>query len=216
MVSIIIFICISFPVTRLFPESEIVFHYAFVIRNDTNAVSLLDTSGTHTRIYPDAHVRILLQPVENACLYLFLHDAEGTLSVLFPERYDTVFEEEKYYDALYSIPGPASWFVPNEKKGTESFYLLVSQTRLTRLESLVQEYLKLAETDADRKKEAAGEIESEITMLRRVHSSFTEKAVSPVVIAGDYRGDNTAGYLPEKMMEVRAGSFYAKTIRLVH
>jgi hypothetical protein len=209
-------LCVFFLSTPLFAEDEIVFQYAFVAKDGDNAVRLLDTSGTHTQIDPDSRVRILLKPVKNAYCYFFLHDAEGDVTVLFPEPYDALFDGDAYFDTLYRIPGPASWLVPNGKNGTESFFLLVSQVRLSSLESLVEIYLRVPASAIDKKKKAALDILDEITMTRRVHSSFGEKAVSPVVIAGDYRGDDATGNPPAHMIEVRAAEFYAKTIRLVH
>ncbi len=212
----VIMLCFFFLQTALFAGDELVFQYAFVVKAGKDTIKLLDTSGTHTRIDPDSRVRILLRPVKNAYCYLFLHDTEGELTILFPEQYDVLFDGGTYIDTLHRIPGPASWLVPNGKGGTETFYLLVSEARLGSLESLAESYLRVPAAAVDKKKKAAGEILAEIAMTRRAHSSFSEKAVSPVVIAGDYRGDEVALNLPVNMVEVRASGFYAKTIRLVH
>jgi hypothetical protein len=202
--------------TSLYADDGLVFQYAFVVKTGSDTVASLDTSGTHTRIDPDSRVRILLRPVKNAYCYLFLHDAEGNLTVLFPDQYNKPFDDDGYVDTLYSIPGATSWLVPNGENGTESFYIIVSEVRLAGLESLVESYLRVPETAGDTRKKSADEIVAEMTMLRRVHSSFSEKTVSPVVIAGDYRGDDGSARLPSYMVEVRAHTFYAKTVRLVH
>lgn len=154
--------------------------------------------------------KIHVQPIQDAFVYLFLHDAQGDLRLLFPETFG-VFESTTYLKTRYFIPDGDNWFTLDNASGTERFYLIAASKRLLPLESLVLSYDK---AQANAKGAARQAVLEEIARVRMQHSQLTIAAEKPVTIAGGIRGINAA--IQKIATRIEATGFYYKLFRLEH
>jgi hypothetical protein len=158
-------------------------------------------------------VKIYLKSQKGVFLYLFLHDAEGRLYLLYPLDFDS-FDLSEYGQGVY-IPRGLEWF-PLEGSGEERFYLIASVGRLTQLEESTGYYLRVLNADKqDAKKlvEAKQNVLDTIRELQVRNFGLIKKVKEDIVlVAGEFRG-------PEEefpAMVIRVERFYAKVIRIIH
>ncbi len=192
-------------------EVPLQFNWAFVKRAPNGFPRAIDFSEKLAISSGDLF-KICIQPVKNAYVYLFLHDAGGDLQLLFPGRFED-FDSRTYSSAPAFIPAGDNWFTLDSTRGTERFYLFASSTRLSSLESLTIAYLKTAQgkNSGDAARQA---VLDEMARLRKAHSQLTTAAEKPVMIAGGTRGADEA--TAKLATQITASSFYTKTFRLPH
>jgi len=196
-------------------NSEVVFNWAFVKQTPSGDLQALGSSGV-SQIGPGDQVKIFLEPVQNAFIYVFLHDAQNELHLLFPRRFEDLGNRD-YTGQKYYLPEGEDWFVLDETQGVEKFQLLASAERFPKLEALSKTYLDLKEkpkSPQDGIRIAMQKVLEEITRIRQQHSKLVVLAEKPVSIAGGVRGQNAV--VEELAIEIRAQGFYSKTIRLEH
>lgn len=196
-------------------KTEVVFNWAFVKQTRDGELQMLDSSRVAS-IEPGEQLKIFLQPVQNAYIYVYLHDAQNELHLLFPRRIEDL-HSRNYGNREYYLPEGEDWFVLDEAKGVEKFHLLASHERFPKLEALTKTYLDLkekAKSSQDAIRIAMQRVLEEITRIRQQHSKLVVLAEKPVSIAGGVRGQNRA--IEELAIEIRAQEFYSKTFRLEH
>lgn len=198
---------------------KLAFNWAFVSRAANGSEAPIDFSE-RASIKPGQLFKIYIEPVQNAFVYLYLHDAAGDLTLLFPEKFET-FESKSYTDTLVSIPNGENWFQLDNAKGTERFYLLASTQRLKALESLSVACQKVKDNprSASSEKVAARQaVLDEIARVRKEHSQLTVAAEKPVPVAGTTRSlDTSVANLDTRLdTRIEATEFYTKTFRLDH
>jgi hypothetical protein len=194
---------------------DMAFNWAFVKRaTDGSPVPIVFSEKV--AIAAGDLFKIYIQAVRHTYIYLFLYDAQSSLQLLFPERFE-VFTEASYTQKQFFIPEGENWFALDNAKGVERFYLLASSTRLTNLESFTRAYQKVS---GDGKSSAAAigaarqAVLDEIAQLRTKHSQLTMAAEKPVTIAGGTRGINAS--VARAATRIEADEFYTKTFRLEH
>jgi hypothetical protein len=192
-------------------DVQLQFNWAFVKRALNGSPRAIDFSEK-VAISPGDLFKIIIQPVKNAFIYLFLLDASENLQLLFPDRF-TDFDSLSYLNAQTFIPTGENWFTLDSAQGTERFYLLASYKRLSSLESLTLAYQKAAKgkNSPDAARQA---VLDEISRLRRAYSQLTTAAEKPVTIAGGTRGANEAA--AKLATQIEASNYYTKTFRLEH
>ncbi len=190
-------------------EAPLSFNWAFVRQGPDGSPTPIDFHEK-VSISPGDLFKVYVQPVSNAFVYLFLHDAQGDLQLLFPDQF-SVFDSRAYLDGRYFIPTGENWFALDGARGVERFYLVASSVRLKKLESLVGAYL--ASTDKTRPA-ARQAVLDEIARLRKEHSQLTMAAEKPVTIAGGPRGVGPA--VQKAATRIDAPGFYYKLFRLEH
>ncbi|MGO9309212.1 MAG: DUF4384 domain-containing protein [Spirochaetia bacterium] len=194
---------------------NLAFNWAFVHRAADGSFAVIDFSERVT-IRPGELFKIALEPLHSAYIYLYLHDAAGDLSLLFPPGFET-FERDSYEQTRYFIPGGEDWFQLDSTKGTERLYLLASAQRLKDLERLSSAYLvkkgnpQSASADVGAARQA---VLDEIVRVRRQHSQLTIAAEKPVTVAGGTRGMSRA--VEDLATRIEASEFYTRTFRLDH
>jgi hypothetical protein len=196
-------------------EKSLAFNWAFVKRAPDGSSAAVNFSERVAIVAGDLF-KIHLQPVQNAWLYLFLHDAAGDLELLFPERFEQ-FDETGYPGSRVFIPEGENWFTLDSAKGTERFYLFASSERLRALESLTQAWQKAAsnaKATAAAKNAARQAVLDEMAALRKQHSQLAAAAEKPVTIAGGTRGINAS--VEKLATRIEAAGFYTRTFRLEH
>jgi hypothetical protein len=190
-------------------SAQTAFNWAFVKRAADGSPVPMDFKERVAVAQGDLF-KIYLQPVQNAFVYVFLHDAQGDLQLLFPEKFAD-FERATYLNTRYFIPEADNWFALDNARGTERFYLVASSERLRPLESLFLSYDKAS---AGAKSAARQAVLDEIARVRKEHSQLTIAAEKPVTIAGGTRGINAA--IQKVATRIEAAGFYYKLFRLEH
>lgn len=209
---LLIAVLLALPVSvTVSEEIQLEFDWAFVKSAPDGSVRAVDFSGK-AAISPGDLFKISVRPVKNAFIYLLLHDAEGSLKLLFPGQFSD-FDNSTYLNTQTFIPAGESWFTLDNASGTERFYLLASSKRLSRMESLILAYQKAAQAKGSEGK-ARQAVLDEIGRLRATHSQLTAAAEKPVTIAGAMRGGNSA--VSALGTRIEASDFYIKTFRLQH
>jgi len=149
-------------------------------------------------------------------VYLIYHGSNGEIQLLFPHGL-VQFNKNYYVAEKYYIPQGDLWFALDEHTGRETFYLLVSKTRLPELDNLLQQY---PSSVSSRKPEIAAEIIEQIKKVRRQHQSLTAKAERPLSIGGSVRSaQKQATALPDVAalaVEISAADFYGRTFTIEH
>jgi hypothetical protein len=192
-------------------ELPVAFNWAFVKRASNGSPQIIDFSEKVAVSQGDLF-KIIIQPARSSFVYLFLHDAQGDLDLLFPEKFEG-FDTATYANMQASIPPGENWFTLDNAKGTERFYLFASATRLSGLEKLTLAYQK-ADQSKGNVDEARQAVLDEMGKLRKAHSLLTTAAEKPVTIAGGTRGINAAA--AKLATRIEAKDFYTKTFRLEH
>lgn len=147
--------------------------------------------------------------------YVIYHNVRGEIRLLYPWRFYGPGSEVQTGRPYY-IPDGDAWLVMEDGAGEESIFLLVSTTRLVRLEELLGEYDGL---DASRRPQAARDILSEIQSLGRKSRDLAGSAERPITMAGRVRGmqDPLDSFQPDVAAyadEISAGTSYSRTITI--
>ncbi|MGA2378755.1 MAG: DUF4384 domain-containing protein [Spirochaetia bacterium] len=195
--------------------AKLAFNWAFVSRSADGSSAPIDFSE-RVNIMPGELFKTHIEPVQSAFVFLYLHDAAGALTLLFPGKFDT-FESDSYIGTQVFLPDGENWFQLDSTKGTERFYLLASTQRLKTLEGLSQIYQDVKvnpKSTLSAKNAARQAVLDEIDQVRTRHSQMTIAAEKPVTIAGGTRGINTS--VAKLATRIEATEFYTKTFRLDH
>jgi hypothetical protein len=193
-------------------DAQIQFSWAFVKRTPNGSAQAIDFSERVNIVQGDLF-KITIQPIKNAFIYLFLHDASGDLQLLFPERFEQ-FEKRTYTEKQFFMPAGENWFTLDYAKGVERFYLLASPKRLSNLESLTVAYQNAAQARSANAPSTRQAVLDEIARVRKENSKLTIFAEKPVTVAGGTRTINSAAAALATRIE--AVGFYTKTFRLEH
>jgi hypothetical protein len=149
-------------------------------------------------------------------VYLIYHGSSGEIQLLFPntlKQFNTNYHiAQKYY-----IPQRDLWFALDEHNGRETFYLLISKTRLSKLEDLLQKYQS---SGLAKKSEVVLEIIDQVKQIRKQHLSLSAKAERPLSIGGSVRGvqkqSTSLHDIAALSVEISATDFYGRTFTIEH
>ncbi len=196
-------------------EATVSFMMAFVKRTPQGSTAKVDFTE-RVNVKSGDLFKIYLQPSLGSYVYLFLHDAQDDLQVLFPGTF-AAFESRSYAQTMITIPEGEEWFALDNEKGTERFYLLASAERLRTLESLATAHQKTASKKGSTVaavNAARQALLDEIRRLIKAHSQLAAAAEKPVTIGGGTRGITEA--VAKLATRIEAGGFYSRTFRLDH
>lgn len=160
-------------------------------------------------------IKMFLEFRKKGFAYVIHQNAGGEMKLLYPQRFHGLDGEEQVGRPHY-IPEGDAWLVLAGGTGEENIFLLVSTSRLIRLEELLGEYDEL---DPSRKPQGAREILSEIQSLGRKNRDLAASAERPITVAGRVRGlqDALGSVQPDVAAyaeELSAGTFYSRTITI--
>ena len=160
-------------------------------------------------------IKIYLKPKDACHIYLYLHDAQRDLFLLFPETFDRSDPNPRFTEN-FEIPGVNSWYYLDNLLGTETFYLIVSARPLAELEERTRQYFNVLANDRQSHRMLTYKygVLDEIKRLIKESSYLSEAAEKPVAVAGDFRGIREEKDL--NGVYVEAAKVYVKTIRLAH
>ncbi len=162
-------------------------------------------------------LKMLLALKKECFVYVIHQSPTGEVQLLFP--YDLKqFTSDYAVGKNYYIPKGRAWYWLDKNVGRESFYLLASKQRLTKLESLVADYMVAKGT---KKMDMAKDVVAEIRSEKKRHKSFATLAERPINIGGNVRGTlgERGGQLPDVAdisSEISAQNFYSKTVTIEH
>lgn len=204
-----------FPILSPFSQQPtLTFKFAFLYKTvDTPEPQSIDYKSISTPLSSGDQLKIYLKPIKNAYIYLFFQDTRDTLYLLFPTMISD-FDSHYKFNKNYYIPKGDEWFFLDDSTGTEKFYLLVSNTRLKKLEELTTTYVSYfySNTTQDAElKEARQKVIEEIKTIRLTWSQEEVKE-DIVLVACDFRG--MGDQYEFRAVEVEVDGFYAKTIRI--
>jgi hypothetical protein len=195
-------------------NNKISFKWSFVKQLKDDRAELLDFSK-EVKMTKDDKFKILFVPEKKIYFYIYYLDYNNELSLLFPENID----EEVKVGVTYSIPSEhGEWLQFEDGHGTDRFYIIASNTRLSNLDKFTKELQKNVEknADADKINNSKKNVVDEIQNLRNRNSKYAVYAEKPTSIAGTSRGIADKKDGKEFMILVEAEKFYAKILRINH
>jgi hypothetical protein len=196
---------------------NVVFHWAFgSVRNTAQGLQFEQITAD-TKLSSRDKIKFFLKPVSGCFLYLIYQSSQGELAVLFPYRFKDKSGEEPALKEYY-IPERDEWFQLDEHTGQEKFHLLASDTRLFRLEELINQY---ESGDNTKKPQLSQQILAEIDTLRRKNFKPKANAERPLSIVGNIRGTKKMQAaspldLAEHAVEISASHFFIRTYTIDH
>jgi hypothetical protein len=217
--TLILFFLSLFSFSLLPAETEaqpiVSFKYAFLCKHGDEEVKALDNNELSTRLATGDKIKVFFKPVKDAYIYLFFQDTNDELYMLFPEAicdFNSYKLSKNYY-----VPKGDDWFVVDDSKGTDRFYLLVSGARLSKLEELSTQYLEQyysTKKAEDKISETRQLVVEEIKRIRLARAAEKNVKESITLVACDFRG--MGSQYEFQAINVETEGFYAKTIRIEH
>jgi hypothetical protein len=199
-------------------ENNVQYNWAFVARGGETGSRRLGVVTRDTSLKTGDEVKLYVDLVKPAYVYVIHKSSTNELSMLFP--YDsTMFLKDYKTDKNYYIPKGRDWLKLDKNVGTETFYLLASSERLTALENDLRAYLT---SSADKKNDAMTVVVNEIKDIKKHFRTFATIAERPISIAGNVRGEKKNVIDPDRVdiaqfaSEVLANNFFSKTISIDH
>ncbi len=218
VVLFVIFLCFTTSTNSFLhcEQDELNFHWSLMKlgKNGTKTPINLDLNKEVTPLNKSDIIWLYFNPISNLFLYVFLDDSDNELNMLFLEQ--TTFYNNGYLkNTQFYLPNNYGWtFTGNS--GEEKFIVLVSKSRLFKLEKLVDDLnrIRVSKSNSKSKHEKSSLIQSEIikeiTLLRRANSSYIVEPEKQTPMAG---AEKSIGTL---INEVKASTFYARTIKIKH
>ncbi len=213
----------AIPEEQSIPRGTVNFKWAFVARLDPEgrnrcidvAAGRRCSSGvkaSNVSVTKDDKIALYVQPSESTYVYIYLLDSRKKLELIFPTSMDDdTLESEFVPEKGTYVPGKYEWFSFDEGRGTETFYVLASPKRLTRLEGLTRDYIN---ADTQEKQELAKQkVLDEILGTKRL-VAFTNPIERPISFGGRFRGLQID--IAKLAVEVEAPNLYSKTISIKH
>ena len=189
------------------------FKWAVLRLNPSNQYEVLNDLK-RPQLSSEDLIKIYIQPITNAYVYVYLLDSRNELQLIFPGSLDFFDSDYKFGEDYYIPIGEKNFFAIDEHKGTEKLYLLASVERLKELESLTREF---SNASGGKKITAKAEVLKEIKGLKTRFSKSSSSSEKPIPIAAAFRTrglESSTGNL--NATHVNAANFYSKTIRLEH
>lgn len=191
-------------------KREVKFNWAFWINKGEMAQQVVDFSNP-VSVSSGDKLQIMLEPVNEVYLYLFLFGSNKELNLLYPYDPDYYDKHTPGGETIY-LPDPNSQYQFDDSKGTERFYLLASSSRLEELESITKDFLRAGD---DKDEIKAGVLET-IKNLNRKYAKLSSPTQKGVPIAGTIRTRNLPSIENLSATEIEAEEFYSKTLRMQH
>jgi len=194
------------------------FEWAFVAVNEPagkneiiNIAKIVSNPGSEMPVIKEGdNISFYVEPGENTYVYIYMLDSSGNIDLIFPTSLDkNVIKSELTAGKKNYIPGKYEWFSVDDKKGTETYYLLASSQPLDKLEDLTKDYIN-AEGDQETTKQM---ILNEIKGQKKTYA-FGNPVEEPISFGGRIRGIKKD--IAMMAVEVKGKDFYSKTIKLKH
>ncbi len=207
------------PVTAQPGEANVIFRWAFgaCLKSTRKLVAI----KRGTTLKSGDEIQMLLELQTKSYVYVIYRSPQGEVYLLFPydlQQYDTepIIEAEPYLNRHY-IPGGrggSEWSELDEQVGRETFYLLASARRLTKLEGFIAAYEAAGPAEQAAR---AKQIVVEVNRVRRSYRTFATLARRPVPIQGRVRSVRSrCPNIGKYRREISAQNFYGRTFAFDH
>lgn len=191
-------------------------HWAFGALTGPESKRELISINKDTTLKTGDQFKMMVELKSTCFVYLIYHGSNNEIQLLFPNDLEQ-FNRNYHVAEKYFIPQKDLWFALDEHTGQETFYLLVSKTRLFELEHLLQQYQS---SGSAKKPEAVLEVIEQIKKIRRQHQSFAAKAERPISIGGSVRGvkeqKSSKQDVATLAVEISETEFYGRTFTIEH
>jgi hypothetical protein len=204
--ALLAFAAVSVEKVRAQSGSALRFAWAVALRDASGGLQAIDYDADVLALASGDRLRIFLKPLDDCYAYLYLHDSQGDLQILFP-REAAARPAALVVAGTYALPDIDSWYRLDEHPGIEVFYLIVGHDRLPELETRT---LALARRDAAAKERLLDEIHKLIKESSPVGAAVNR----PATMAGSLRGVQEQREVEARIVEVQR--VYVATIRLRH
>lgn len=179
-----------------------IFRWAIVKKNDDGEISPINIEEK-CQISPQEGVKIFVQPIHEAYIYLVSVNERGDFEFFYPEGFDRFTKNTYNFRKSFYPSEEDVWFTLQEDI---KIYLFVSAKRLVSLEESYTAYHTLKNVRNRRN------VADAIKVLVGRTSSFTQESVTPVPFAGSVRGENEK--ITAYAVEVAFEDIFRKTIYL--
>jgi len=200
------------------PEKEnVTFNWAFGALVGKESERKLISITRDTVLKTGDQFKMMVELKRKCFVYLIYHSGQGEVQLLFPNNIKQFSDNYKTLEKYY-IPQGDLWFALDENVGQETFYLLVSVKRLTKLETLLNDH---ESADPKGKPALTTKILTEIRKIKRQYRTLTAAAERPVSIGGTVRGVTKNQNIPlndvaSLAVEITATDFYSRTFTIEH
>ncbi len=197
-------------------EGPVSFRWVLVSLQESRSGYELSPITQDTMLKTGDRLKIYVEPLRQAFVYVVHKGPENELSLVFPKSFGQ-FESEEYFRG-HHVPGGTSWFRLTAPSGNETFYLLGSRTRLRALERLIAEYSAAVIED---KIGIGNRVIDEIRRIRKKHHRFRVRTDTPTPILGQVRGSPRLSLVTTSDVEslavvMTAKEFYGRTFTIGH
>ncbi|MCK4790408.1 MAG: DUF4384 domain-containing protein [Desulfobacteraceae bacterium] len=198
-------------------KENISFNWAFGALVGKESERKLVSITRDTTLKTGDQFKMVVELNRKCFVYLIYHSAQCEMQLLFPNNIKQ-FSNNYRTSVKYYIPHGDLWFALDENVGQETFYLLASVKRLTKLETLLNNH---ESADLKEKTALTTKILTEIRKIKRQHRTLTAAAERPVSIAGTVRGTTKNQKIPlndviSLAVEITATDFYSRTFIIEH
>lgn len=199
------------------PSGSSYFTWSFIYKNRAEIIKSIDFNDQSISLSQSDKMKIFLEYDAGVYVYLFLHDAEENLYLLYPRSFND-FDGEKTQSISVFIPEGLQWFEFTEGSGTERFYLICSMERLRSLEDYMKSYVRQSagqKKDVKTSSDSRQKVLEEMRRLQLDHYEIVKKAKEDVILAaGEFRGLEESFEFPAQ--RIQFADFYSRTIRISH
>jgi murein DD-endopeptidase MepM/ murein hydrolase activator NlpD len=198
---------------------DIDFKWALVARLDPEgrnkvvnvAQDVLTPGSSNLSVSAGDKIALYVEPGENTYIYFYMVDSGKNLELIFPTGLDKKTLEDEFASGKGTYaPGKFDWFLFDEKKGEETFYLIASSKPLTRLEEVTRNYMNAKEDERDIAKQR---------VLDEILGTPKEYASKRPVVLGPSFGGNIRGLkidIAKLAVEITRTNFYIRKISIKH
>jgi len=197
-------------------SDNVKFKWSFIVRTDPSgrnkivniAKDIITKKTKEFSVSAGDKISMYVEPGESTYVYVFFLDSSEKLKLLFPINLGAENLEDEFTpgNGTY-IPGMYKWFTFDENKGDESFYLLASPDRLTKLEELTRNYIE------EEKELTKQKVLDEIRSIKKTNV-FKTKRERLIPYSGRVRSGEID--IADLAVETEAKTFYIQTIRIKH
>jgi hypothetical protein len=197
-------------------EKNVNFRWAFVAIVETDHDQQLVSITRSTVLKTGDRIKMFVEPQK--CFVYFIHRSEADeIELLFPYSLEQ-FDNERETTRKHFIPRGDEWFEMDGNTGLETFYLIASSSRLSKMEELLAKH---ARTEGADREEIAKEILEVIHNLKKKYRSIIASAERPMSIGGSIRGitkNEQAGLINIDLTanQISANNFYSRTFTIDH
>jgi len=191
--------------------------WAFAALKESSSGSELVAIHRETALSTGDEFKMLLELKDKCYAYVIYQGPRQEIRLLFPYALSD-FEKGLDESKPYYIPKGHGWFELDDVKGSMAFHLVVSVQRLTRLETLLNNY---ESARSGEKQAVAGDLLEEMRQLKRLNTSLKAPAERPAQIIGRVRGNGEPEQtdirdIENLAVEISAENFFSRTFTIDH